>query len=149
MASNTILLKGDGLHGEGVANAAITPGDLIERMSTGKLRKHATAAANALPMFAIENEVIGDGIDDNYAANDNCLYIIPQRGSWVYARLAAAAAAIVIGDYLESAGDGTLRKAAVDAATDNTQRVSIVARALEAVDNSGGGSAVRIKVEVI
>jgi hypothetical protein len=149
MASNTIILVGGGIHKEGKANAAITPGDLVERMSTGNIRKHATAAGNAAPSFAIENEVIGKGIDDDYAANDNVYFVHLAPGSVVYARVAAAAAAIAIGDYLESAGNGTLRKASASAATSEAQRAGIVARALEAVDNSGGGSAVRIKAEVL
>jgi hypothetical protein len=54
----------------------------------------------------------------------------------------------VIGDTLESAGNGMLRKATTDAATDDTQRNSSIGKALEAVDNSGGGSPARIKIEV-
>lgn len=116
MASNTIVLKGNGINKEAIANAAITPGYLVERMSTGNIRKHATAGVEASPAFAIENEVIGLGIDDDYAANDNCLFTYLQSGSEVFALLAAAASAIVIGDKLESAGDGTVRILPADVA---------------------------------
>lgn len=59
----------------------------------------------------------------------------------MYALVAAGAAAIAQNAYLASAGDGTLVTAGLDEVA--------VAQALEAVDNSGGGSAVRIKVEII
>lgn len=145
----TILLKGDGIYKEGVAAAGITPGHLVERASAGTIQVHSTAAGNAVPMFAKENDVIGNEITEAYVATDQVQMVIPQRGSEIYALVAAGAAAIVIGNYLESAGDGTLRLTATNAATANTLRAGIVARALEAVDNSGGGSAVRIKVEIL
>ena len=46
------------------------------------------------------------------------------------------------------AGDGTLRLLSTSAATDDTERDSIVAYATEAVDNSGGGTAVFISARV-
>ena len=55
---------------ERVANAAITPGMLIEIMSTNKVRAHATAQGNAAKIFALEDELQGKGIDDNYSALD-------------------------------------------------------------------------------
>lgn len=149
MARNTIVLKGRGIRKEGVAGGAITPGHLISRDANDELVVHAVAAGTAAPTFAVENEVIGKGIDDAYAANDQVLYEHVQPGSEVYALVAAAAAAIVVGDYLESAGDGTLRKVAVSAATAQSSRNSVVARAIEAVDNSAGGAAARIMVETL
>lgn len=176
----TILLKGTPQYREGVANAAITPGYLVEQMSTGKFRKHATAAVRASAMFAIEQDYVGKAIDTAYAANDQLRYLVAQRGDQVYALVAASAAAIVIGDFLESAGDGTLRKwvAPLTAASGtgdgtvadvggsfsqttlnnnfqdiagviNGLKVTAIARAVEAVDNSAGGSEARIRVEVI
>lgn len=184
----TVLLKGRGIRKEGTANAAITPGHLVERMSTGNIRVHATAGAKASPIFAVENEILGKEITVAYAATDRCYFEFLTSGCEVYALVAAAAPAIVVGDLLESAGDGTLRKvAATTDLTDSTtgtadgtladvggafsqatlnnnfadlaakvnailpgaSQAHVVARALEAVDNSGGGSAVRIKVEVV
>jgi hypothetical protein len=108
VVAQTILLKGSAVHDERLANAAITPGYLIEVMSTGKVRKHATAGGNVFPRFAFDNMV--DDIDTDYAANDTVIYGVPERGANIYALLPAAAAAVVIGDLLESNGDGTLRK---------------------------------------
>ncbi len=143
----TVHLKGDGLDKEAAAIAAITPGDLIEFNSTG-VRRHSVAAGNARKAFALEADYVGKGIDDNYAIGDRVLYKVYENGGEVYARVAAAATAITKGAALESAGDGTVRISTAAAATSNLQRDGIVGYALEAVDNSGGGSAVRIRVEV-
>lgn len=149
MAERTIILKGRGIQKEGVAGATITPGELVTLNSSNEVIPHGTAAGNAQAAFAKENEVIGGGIDDTYASGDNVIYEVLPPGAEVYALVAAAAGAIVIGDYLESAGDGTLRKLAASASTAQSARNSVVARAIEAVDNSGGGARARIKVEVI
>lgn len=146
MAIATILLKGNGVKVEFDAGTAITPGYLIQLSSDGDVDPHATAAANAVPMWAQENELVGNGIDDDYAVGESVKCIITQPGSEIYAKVAASAPAIVIGQYLESAGDGTVRLAVTDAATDDTQRASIVGMALEAVDNSGGGTEARIRI---
>jgi len=145
----TIVLKGAGLRKERAAGGVITPGYLVELDSSNEFVAHSTAAGNHISAFAIENELFGLGIDDDYAATDQVLVEYLQRGAEVYALLPAAADAIVIGDYLESAGDGTLQLAATAAATTEAERHSIVGRALQAVDNSVGGTEVRIKVELV
>ena len=149
MAYNTIVVKGYPMRKEAVAAEAITPGHLMSLNSSNRLIKHAVAAGNSNATFAIENEVFGQGIDVAYANNDNVLYGIFAPGDEVNALVAASAAAIVIGDYLESAGNGTLRKVTTAAATADTSRSSIVAKALQAVDNSAGGSQARILVEIV
>jgi hypothetical protein len=139
-ASNTILLRGDGMYYEGKALAAISPGHFLRRTGVADqvaVMNSVGAARNKL--VALEYDVLGRGIDKNYAAGDQVLFVEPNRGSQVYALLAAAAAAIAIGDGLEYAADGTLKILAAG------QRV---ATALEAVDNSGGGTPVRIRVEI-
>jgi hypothetical protein len=149
MAAKTIWIKGDGIVKEAAAGGAITPGHLIHWTTTGTLVVHPNAAKNAIPMFALEKDVVGKGITTAYASGEMVQALVPSRGAEIYALLPASAAAVVIGDYLESVGDGTLKKVATDTATDDTQRISVVARALEAVDNSGGGSPARIRVEVV
>lgn len=186
MASNdtpkTVLLKGDFSYRQGKANAAITPGMLIEQMSSGNFRKHATAGGvKPAPLFAREEEYVGGGIDTDYAANDSLPYVVAHAGAQVYAIVAASAAAIVIGDLLESDGAGGLRKCVAYltdnsggtgnatledisaspteaqvgnnfadlAAAVNRMNPGAIARAVQAVDNSGGGSAARIKVEIL
>lgn len=184
MPSNTlrtILLKGQaqGKRREATCNAAITPGHLCEYMSTGNIRVHALAAGAAYPLFAAENELFGNEITVAYAANDRGLFWHATPGDEINALVPAAAAAIVIGDYLESNGDGTLKKAVdltgavgapiatgiladVTAAFSQTvlnnnfatiaahgQFANAVAVAMEAVDNSAGGAVARIRVMVL
>lgn len=136
-----IFLKGSPMGKEGLAGAAgIMPGMLVERAAGGTVVPHATAGGPAVPAFARPNEVIGNGIDVAYDADDTVLYGVSTSGDEVYSLVAAAAPAIADGAYLESAGDGTLAALTTGQA---------VAKALEAVDNSGGASSVRIKVEVL
>lgn len=105
-----------------------------------------------MPRFALEFEKTGRGIDDDYSAGDQVEYRSFSTGDEAYAWLAAGENA-AIDDPLESAGNGALKvhDGSVDddtAATRTYYDGAIVAHAAEAVDNSAGGSAVRIKVEV-
>lgn len=139
--SNTVKLKKyQDINMEFVANAAITPGHLVELMSTNKVRAHATASGNALPkMFALEDELQGKEIDDDYAAADPVQVWVCQPGEVVNALLKDGET-IVIGDALESAGDGTLQKVAADS-TGIYYYNQIVGIALEALDLSGSSGA--------
>jgi hypothetical protein len=136
---------------EAACSEAITPGHLVDFTTAGLLRKHTTAGVNAVPRFALEQDYAGDTIDTAYAVNEQAKYIVGQPGDEFYAWIPAGAAAIVIGDFLESAGSGNLRKhtppANLSAAA--PQYKAIVGRALEAKDNSAGGTAVRLLVEVV
>lgn len=109
MAYNTIKLKKyTDIIKEFDANAAITPGNLVELLPTNKVRKHATASGDAFPLFALEDELQGNGIDDNYAANDKVQVWFATPGEEVYAILSDGETAS-IGSFLESNGDGTLK----------------------------------------
>ena len=143
-------VNGSFIHEEklSAAASAIIPGHLVEETTAGTVQENSTAAANAQRLFALTDLTVGGTIDDVYAVASTVRYGAAHTGQKVFGLVAAAAAAIVIGDALESAGDGTLRKALADAATDTAQRDAIVAYATEAVDNSGGGTAVRIKARV-
>lgn len=176
----SVLLRGHPAFRVGKANAALTPGHLIEQMSTGNYRKHATAGQHTQALIAREEEYTGGDLDTAYASNDHLPFYAAKPGDQFYMIVAAGAAAIAIGDYLESAGDGTLRKrvALVDnsggtadgtiadvpgsyteateannladiAAFVNASRSSAIARALEALDNSGSSDAARLRVEII
>lgn len=131
----TVLLRGDPLAGEGTAGGAITPGMAVAVAGNAVT---AASAGYAAPAFARENEIVGKGIDDAYAADDNVLYYTPRRGDWFYAFLADGEN-VAAGAGLACGASGAL--VAVASAT-------LVARALEAVNN-GTGDPVRIKVEVV
>jgi hypothetical protein len=130
------------------AQAAITPGDLIEVIPTagadlGKVRPHSTAAGRAAPLFADGNWQFGKGQDDAYAAGDTVSYRAPAPGEAVFARCASGTA-ITVGTPLESAGAGLLRVLT----TGVTPGVA-VAEALEAELASGDPTPGRILVRVI
>lgn len=149
--ANTILLKGRDkvTRKEYAAGTAINPGYLLALAADGDVDPHAGAGLNQSSMFAFENELEGSGITHAYVVGEQVLCMVCAPGVEVLAVLAANALAIVIGDYLESDGDGTLRIATADAATDTAQRRSIVGMALEAVDNSAVGVEAFIKMEVL
>ena len=151
----TVILAGTYIHKEGTVKASTTilPGHLLDYETDGKIKLHGGAGLNASRMFAIENAMMGLGITDAYVSTttvlQNILFGVFHNGSEVYALVPAGAAAIAIGDWLESVGDGTLRLSVSDTAVNDTQREGSVARALEAVNNSGGGTPVRIRVEIV
>lgn len=136
----TIELYGMGCQHEDVAVGGIRPGMLVERVATG-IQVHSTAGGTASTHFAVEYDMTGGTIDTVYNTGENTVFKTYAAGSGVFALVAGGAGAIADRALLASAGDGTLRLAALDEIA--------VAQAMEAVDNSGSGSLARIKVEVI
>jgi len=148
MARNTIWLKGEGQVKEAAAAAGITPGHLIFRNTSNQFAVHAVAEGNAYAMFALEKDFVGKDLSSAYVATEQVQAVIPLAGGEINALLPGSALAVVIGDELVSNGDGTLKKVTAGAVTVGNLR-RVVARALEAVDNSAGGTPVRIKVETV
>ena len=109
--ANTIIRKGYvNIFDEKVANAGITPGHLVERMSTDKVKVHATAGGSVNPLFALEDNLQGNDIADAYVATNVVSLWRPVPGEQVYAIAdATSGTSIAIGDFVESAGDGSLR----------------------------------------
>jgi hypothetical protein len=167
MAKKSIILKcnsGMPAQIERVPGAVFYPGHLIYLASTNKVAKHAVSGGSVAPtMFAVEDAFQGKTLDDAFAITGRAVCWIPQKGDEVYAILADGQT-IVIGDKLESNGDGTLTKHAADTG-DSDDAVTIydkqiVAIALEAVDlstSSGvetansfdGGYDQRLKVMIV
>jgi hypothetical protein len=162
MAKHVIKLLGDPIQNEDdkAADATVVPGMLVTWNGSGNIIRHATAGGNAQKAFALEREEMGKGaggvggaaanaaIDTAYATNDTVKVGIFAPGMRVYALVATGAPAIVKGDFLESAGDGTLRKSVVNAAIADTTRNGTVGRALEALTNVSGVNA-RLRVEIM
>lgn len=149
MAKNTIKIKKYlDIIEERVAAAAITPGMLIELTSANKVQAHSTASGNVAPvMWALEDELQGNGITDAYSADNvvQCWVTVP--GEQVYALLLDGEN-VAIGDKLASAGNGYLKKHDDDSARSE----EIVAIALEAIDrstSSGGDTNVTGRIEVM
>lgn len=161
--ANTITLHArDHDRRDGQAAAVITPGELLE--VTGRTSKddktvqpHSSIPSTdtegaAIPRFALEYAKTGKGIDDDYSTDDHVEYRTFLPGEEVFAWLDAGES-VSSDDPLESAGNGALKihDGSADSDTTTTQTYydgAIVAHAIEAVDNSGGGSPVRVRVEV-
>ena len=133
---NTIVVKGTGVNQEALANAEITPGHLVELMSTGKFKVHATAGGNAAKIFAVEDELQGNPISTAYDAGDLVQARHMRPGEWVQAIAVSQGSAIVIGDFVESAAGGTLQKHVADVSDSPNTTNQIIGIAREAIDNS-------------
>ena len=148
--SKTVRLKNYlNVFEEMVAGGVITPGHLVKLASTGKVIAHDDANENALPMFALEDELQGKTITQTYAENAPVQVWIPTRGDQVYAILAANET-VAIGDFVASNGDGTLKKHVEDAESGGLLTVhgkQIVGQALEAKVTSAATA--RIKVRIV
>lgn len=148
---STILLRGNdaqfkelpleplNIYGVG----GITPGMLCVRTSSNTVKPHASATAATTPIFAVENLLLGKGIDDDYDLDGEAVLLVyAERGDEVYALLEAGSGNdAVIGDLLESNGAGLLQKGSTGP----------IARALEHIDNDPGTNSLpmRIRVEVM
>lgn len=145
MAKNTIVGKAYlNIRGQKVAAAGITPGHLIERTSADKVQVHGTAAGVAQKLFALEDYFQGNAITDAYVADDEVMTWAPVPGERVYAIFdPTSGGTIAIGDFLESAGDGTLRVVAEESG--GGIGASVVAVAVEATTIPGG----RFMVEIV
>lgn len=133
---NTIKVKNySDVFEEYEAVAALSPGHLLMLTSANKVQKHNVASGNVLPMVAIEDALQGKDITEAYAAEDRVRVWIPQRGDIVKLRLKDGQN-VVIGDWVESAGDGTVQKWVVDS-TGDYLTAQLIGQVVEAVDMSG------------
>ena len=145
MANTIKIKKWVDIIEEFIAHEAITPGMLVEQISTGKVQKHASEDGIVLPMFVLEDELQGETITDDIDADAPAQVWIPQRGEVVYALLKEDEN-VAIGALLSSKGDGTLKEFTEDSSTGEVYPGQVVGVATEAVNASGGN--VRIKVRI-
>lgn len=148
-----IVLNGDPLRKEGIASEQILPGLLLDYGEDGTLIRHASEQGNAAPMFAVEQDFIGGGIDKVYNIGDQVQYVVARPGDEIYAVLSPGEE-VKKGDFLSSGGAGLLVKHKSpeldDSGVSEIALRAIVARALEDLDLSDAGDEVaRIMVEVV
>ena len=93
------------------AAVALTPGMLLDTNSSGKYIKHAASGEASRKIFCLEDLTVAGGIDDAVAVDVEARGLYARSGQEINSLVAAAAVAIAVDDELESAGDGTLRKA--------------------------------------
>jgi hypothetical protein len=132
MAKHTIKIKkyADVIEEYTSTAVEITPGMLIELTSANLVQAHSGSTGIALTMFALEDELQGNGIDVNYAASTKVQCWLPGHGDMVYALLADGETA-VIGSWLASDGTGKLI----------VSTTNPIGQAVEAVDMSGSSGA--------
>lgn len=144
-AAQRIIERGDFVLEEKLTAESITPGHLVEfynASGTEKVRKHTTAKGFGENAFALEDALQGNTIADAYASGDLVSVAIVGPGAIVRAWLKTGTN-YVIGDKLESAGDGTLQK--ISGSAD----LKIFGTLLEAVDLSASGAvATRASVRI-
>jgi len=127
---------------EADAEGVITPGNLMQRTGTGGVVRHSTASQKVQPLrVAVENDIFGKGIDDNYAIGDRVIYMDLDTGCEFIGLVAAGKPAIAIQDLVESDGAGGVQKTVTLA--------NAIGRATEALDQSAAGSAARLRVVVL
>lgn len=142
MAKLTVVLLGNELvtqNEDNKAAEAITPGHLIDYDSNGDWVKHASAGGANAGRFALEREELGNDMNVDYAIGDTVKAGLCPRGVRVNA-IIASGQNITKGNFLESAGNGTLRVLAAGVR---------IAQALETVNNSSGPAGARLRVEMI
>ena len=103
---------------------AATPGHLAEMHDDGgelKWRKSASATEYQRPAVYLENGMMNKGIDDAWAADDLARVAFLQPGD-IFNALIASGQDISFGEYLQSAGDGTLKTATATTADANLAR---------------------------
>ncbi len=146
---NRIHLGGEFVHEEALASGVIQPGMLVELTSAtaDTVRAHAAEGGRAERMFAVEDALQGNTIDDNYASGDLVMLCIALPGSSVFAILKAGEN-VAKGAKLVSAGDGTL--IAESSVASGTTVEQVIAVAKEALDLSASGAAnTRLAVRVL
>ena len=142
---NSVILKSfnNAVREEAICDGTPLPGHLLKIVSTGHFAVHATAGGNAQKRFAIEDELQGKDITTAYTVSTLCQAVIAQSGEFIQARLKASEN-VAIGDYLESAGNGTLQVVTADSADLYNQNVVAVAR-----EASNVGTVARIAVQIV
>jgi hypothetical protein len=129
------------VYNERTATEAITPGMLVNPVAAGTVEKNdLTGDGNGTVEVAVENDIFGGGIDDDYAIGDTVISQILRPGCEFMGLLAASATAVVFDDYITLAAGGFVAKGT---------RANAIGMAREAVDNSGGATPARLRVAVI
>ena len=108
MAVKKIILLGEDLciRKEAIASEIVKPGHMVELLA-GEVALIAAVTAGLAHqhLFVIENEVVGQDIDEAYADNDTILLVIPPRGAVLNVLVDATTA---VGGLLEATVTGPL-----------------------------------------
>lgn len=105
---------------------------LVELTSAGTLQPHGTSGGDAELLIAIEDALIGQTVTDSKTAGQLCRFLRGKPGDEFYLLHPSGGSAITLGAKLMSNGAGKVVL--------RTSTNVIVARSLEAFDNSGGSA---------
>lgn len=142
---------GDVTRLEALAAAIVTPGELAELTAAGAIQAHSAADGTLEQgkIFILENQTPDSetafSINVDYASGDTVYYAQGKAGDVFYGWLAAGENAAITSS-LGSDGAGALKVVTVGV---GTLANSVVGSPVVAVDNSGGGTRVRIQVRVV
>jgi len=146
-SENRIHLIGDFRRDEALAADTVTPGDLVELDSDGYYQPHSTEGGYAERIFAEADVLQGNTISTDYDAADLVSANVEVTGNETQAFLKAGEN-VSIGDFLVSAGDGTLIANGSESSGTTVRQIIAVAR--EAKDLSGSGAvATLIRVRLL
>lgn len=143
-----ILLRGDIFLKEREAAGTIKPGHLIQIGSGDTVVVHAVSGGNAMKLFAVEGDIVGDDIDHTYLTGENVRFHAARSGDEIYAFLADGES-VTRGDFLESDGNGAFKSLSTDS-IGSTEVVSAIVQAMETLDLSASSvtSEARLRVMV-
>lgn len=107
---NTIKLKSSGWQEEKLSTdtSSIYPGMLLDMQSDDSVKRKGSYGGKGEILVAIEDAGQGHWFQDAYASGDLVTHIIPRSGDEVLLLLNASAPAVLEGQQLISAGDGTV-----------------------------------------
>jgi len=153
MASSTpniVLLQVNGSERppfEALTAAALTPGDLVEKNSSGNLAAIASAGKVNGKLFVLENPFASDptqtALAQTWASGDSARYVYAQRGDLVYARVAASQTVVIGSQMISTTTAGCLGVTTVDATTLDG---ALVGLAEEAVTTTGSTGRVKVRI---
>ena len=128
--------KGGWRHDENVAHAAISPGNILELNSDNEVLKHATenGALTSGRLIAVEDALQGNGVTDDYAADDIVSVAVADPGS-EWNMLVVFGTSLTIGEELVSDGAGGLMSADD---LDSGTTPEVIAVSLEEFDTVSG-----------
>lgn len=129
---------------DGLASGTVRPGAVVDINGTNGEYHTFTEGYGDVKRVAIEYSHTGQDINDSYADGDHMELRRALPGESYY-MLLSAGESVSAGDRLAADGSGEVR--AYDGGGGDTVDM-IFGEAIEAVDNSGGSSAVFIQVEV-
>ena len=141
--NNSIIIKDwASVRVEESAAAAITPGQFMTRDTNGDFIPHDTAGVDGPVLVALEDEMQGNTIEDDYASGDRVDTWVPRPGAQVLAKVLSGFSPAV-GDLLQISASGNLE------AQGGTAPNNAVAQVIDANHQVDDNSNHRIIVEII